>query len=148
MPSWPLLAVVIGVEIALISSAYFAMTSHLAARLGLFVSCMSFALGLQNGAVRQAGGISVHTTYLTGMVTDLLTTATERHASRASLRRESASDRKVNLLFGIWLAFVIGATIGATMVLRFGAVGILGATLLLLVMLIRQWVTRSRQEGR
>jgi uncharacterized membrane protein YoaK (UPF0700 family) len=62
-----------GIEIVLISTAYLAITSQLALRLETFVSCMSLALGLQNGTWQRAGGISVHTTYITGMVTGLLT---------------------------------------------------------------------------
>ncbi len=38
----------------------------------LFIIFMCLALGLQNGALRKADGISVHTTYVTGMVTKLL----------------------------------------------------------------------------
>ena len=68
-PSWSLLRAMMGIEIVLISIAYCALTSHLAARLQLFVGCMSLALGLQNGAFRKAGDIGVHTTYLTGMIT-------------------------------------------------------------------------------
>ncbi len=139
-----LLPSVMGIEIVLISTAYVALTSNLANGLGLFVSCMSLALGLQNGAWRRAGGISVHTTYLTGMVTDLVTTATERRFSSAAPRRESQPNPKVSLLCGTWLAFVFGAWTGATMVLRFQALGTLGAAVPLLAMMIFRSRTMSR----
>jgi uncharacterized membrane protein YoaK (UPF0700 family) len=139
--SWSLLPTVMGLEIVLISTAYFALTSHLAARLELFVICMSVALGLQNGAWREAGGITVHSTYVTGMVTNLLTTGARRYLSKAV--QESSPDPKVSLLCGIWLAFVCGAALGAALVFRFQALGILGAALVLLALLIRQSIKRE-----
>jgi uncharacterized membrane protein YoaK (UPF0700 family) len=141
-----LLSVVLGVEIILISTAYFALTSHLTAKFGLFVSCMSLALGLQNGAFSQAGGISVHTTYLTGMITSLLKTATERHSSQTIAGNAPTSDQKIKILGGIWLSFFLGATVGAAMVFGFGAPGLLGAAFLLLAIVIGQSVS-SRRVG-
>src|SRR5229473_4257954 len=143
-PSRFLLPVVMSVQIVLISTAYFALTSHLTAKFGLFVGCMSLALGLQNGAFSQAGGISVHTTYLTGMITSLLKTKTETHSSQMTARDKLASDQKVSLLGGIWLAFVLGATVGAALVFWFGASGVFGAALLLLAMVIGRCVFRRR----
>ena len=138
-PSEVLLPWVMGTEIVLILASYVALTSHVAIRIGLFVSCMSLALGLQNGAWRSAGGISVHTTYLTGMVTDLVTSAAER-------RRPA--DPKVSILFSIWAAFVFGAGIGAAMVLRFEALGTLGAVPLLLAMMICQTAAQRLDKWR
>lgn len=143
-PSRFLLSVVLGVEIILISTAYFALTSHLTAKVGLFVSCMSLALGLQNGAFSRAGGISVHTTYLTGMITSLLKTEIERHSSQTTAGNEQTSDEKGKLLGGIWLAFFLGATVGAAMVFWFGALGLVGAAFLLLAMVIGLSVSRGR----
>jgi porin len=140
-PSWFVLPIAMTVEIVLISTAYFALTSHLAARFGLFVGCMSLALGVQNGAFSKAGGISVHTTYLTGMITSLVKTAAERHRPETTARGEAPSDQKAKLLSGIWLAFVLGATAGAAMVFRLGALGVVGAALLLLAMVIGQCVS-------
>ena len=144
-PSWSLLPTVMGLEIILISLAYFAFTSHLAGRLELFVIGMSLALGLQNGALRQARGISVHTTYVTGMITNLLTTGAKRYIY--PMARASGPDPTVGLLCGIWFAFVFGAALGATLVLRLEALGILGAALVLLALLIGQAVIRSRRGG-
>src|SRR5258708_8334863 len=141
-PSRFLLPVVMSVQVVMISTAYFALTSHLTAKFGLFVGCMSLALGLQNGAFSQAGGISVHTTYLTGMITSLLKTKTETHSSQMTARDKLASDQKVSLLGGIWLAFILGAMVGAAMVFWFGAPGVFGAALLLLAMVIGQCALR------
>jgi uncharacterized membrane protein YoaK (UPF0700 family) len=141
--AWSLLPALMGVETVLILIAYFALTSHLAAQLEVFVSCMSLALGLQNGGFHKAGGISVHTTYLTGMITDLVRTEAEKHTS-AALSRTPPPDPKRSILCGIWIAFVLGATIGAAMVFRLEALAIVGAALLLLATLICESVTLRR----
>ncbi len=143
-PSRFLLPIVMGVEIVLISTAYFALTSHLTAKFGLCVGCLSLALGLQNGAFSQAGGVSVHTTYLTGMITSLLKTESDRYGSQGTASDKPVSDQKVKLLGGIWLAFVVGATAGAGMVFWFGAPGLLGAAFLLLAIVIGHFVLRRR----
>jgi uncharacterized membrane protein YoaK (UPF0700 family) len=62
-PSWTLLSSAMGIEVLFIVVGYLALASHAAVRLELFVVCMSLGLGLQNGAFRRTGGISVHTTY-------------------------------------------------------------------------------------
>jgi uncharacterized membrane protein YoaK (UPF0700 family) len=38
----------------------------------LFIVCMCLALGIQNDALHKTNGISVHSTYMTGMVTTLM----------------------------------------------------------------------------
>src|SRR6266478_3108291 len=148
-PSRFLLPIAMGAEIVLISTAYLVLTSDLTARFGLFVSCMSLALGLQNGAFSQAGGISVHTTYLTGMITSLLKTEAQRHSSETSAQDKLASHQKVSLLGGIWLVFILGATVGAAMVFWLGAPGVTGAAILLLGILICVCVSRwSPEKGK
>ncbi|MEJ2048048.1 MAG: YoaK family protein [Dehalococcoidia bacterium] len=144
-PSGSFLPGVLGLEIILIYLAYAVLTSALAARLVLFVICMALALGLQNGAWREAGGITVHSTYLTGMITNLVTTGTQRYLAKTA--REAWADIKISLLSGIWLAFVAGATLGAALVFRFGAPGILGTALVLLTLLLRQSLVILRGKG-
>jgi uncharacterized membrane protein YoaK (UPF0700 family) len=139
------LAGVLWLEIMLIGLAYFLLTSSLAARSALFVICMALALGLQNGAWREAGGITVHSTYLSGMITSLLTSGTQRYFAKTA--GAAWTDIKISLLSGIWLAFVAGATLGAALVLRFGALGILGTALVLLALLLQPAVTRLRSKG-
>ena len=136
----PLLPVLLGLEIVLISTACVALTSLLPVRLELFVILMALALGLQNGAWREAGGVTVHSTYLTGMVTNLLTTGTKRYIYQG---REPGVDAKVSLLTGMWLAFVLGALLGAALVYSFQATGILGIIVVLLFLMICQSVVRS-----
>ncbi len=140
--SKPLLPALMSLEIGLMTLAFFALTSQLAPRLELFVILMALALGLQNGAWRKAGGISVHSTYLTGMITNVLATGTKRYLSQAP--RDPRSDPTMSLICGIWFAFILGAALGAALVFRFEALGILGAALVLLALLIHQlWPTHK-----
>jgi uncharacterized membrane protein YoaK (UPF0700 family) len=141
-PSWPLLPTIMGIEAILIVAASLALASHVVHGVEIFVIFVSLALGLQNGAFRRAGGVSVHTTYLTGMITSLISTEAEKYASDVvpppPLR---APDPKLALLCGIWIAFVVGAGMGAAMVLNFNALGMLGAALLLIALIVRNSMT-------
>jgi uncharacterized membrane protein YoaK (UPF0700 family) len=143
--SLPLIAIVIGVEIVLIAAAYRALESDSIFRLKLFVFCVSLALGMQNGAFRRAGGINVHTTYLTGMITTLIAAGTDRYLSRITLQPVPATDPKIELLCGIGVAFVLGAGTGAAMIFHFQRAGILGAALVLFGAVVRSLIGRPRE---
>src|ERR1700756_2620351 len=144
IPSRFLLPVTMGIEIVLISMAYLVLASHLTGGFALFVGFMSLALGLQNGAFTQEGGISVHTTYLTGTITSLLKTETQKHSSETAARDDLASDQKERVFGGVWLAFFLGATVGAAMVFWLGAPGVIGAAFVLLAIVIGQITSQGR----
>jgi uncharacterized membrane protein YoaK (UPF0700 family) len=135
-PSWPVLPTIMGIEVVLIVAAALALASHVAPGVEVFVIFVSLALGLQNGAFRRVGGISVHTTYLTGMITSLITAEAEKYASEVAPPPITATDPKIDLLLGIWTAFVLGAGAGAAMTLHFKGLGMLGAALLLIALIL------------
>jgi uncharacterized membrane protein YoaK (UPF0700 family) len=137
-----LLPAIMGMGVILIAAASLALASHMEHGVAIFVICVSLALGLQNGSFRRTGGISVHTTYLTGMITSLISTEAEKYLSDAVPRPAGSSDPKINLLCGIWIAFVLGAGTGAVMVIHFGALGMLGAALLLIPLALREVLRR------
>ena len=143
LKAWPLLPTVMGVEAVLIVAASLAMASHIAHGVAIFVIFVSLALGLQNGAFRRTDGISVHTTYLTGMITSLISSA----AKYADPEPARAPDPKTRFLSGIWTAFVLGAGVGAAIVLRFKALGMLGAALFLIPLALRE-VQSDRKQNR
>ena len=58
------------IEVLLIVSASLFLINR--ANDELFIVCMCLALGIQNGALDKTNGISVHSTYMTGMVTTLM----------------------------------------------------------------------------
>jgi uncharacterized membrane protein YoaK (UPF0700 family) len=135
-PSSALLPAVMGIEVILIVTASLAFASGTAQRVEIFVILLSFTLGLQNGAFSRVGGISVHTTYLTGMITSLISTETDKYVSAVSTAPVATSDPKISLLFRIWGAFVLGAAAGAALVLHFKALGMLGAALVLIALIL------------
>jgi uncharacterized membrane protein YoaK (UPF0700 family) len=149
--SWRLLPTILGIEVMLIAGAYFASVSHAAQGTEFFVVCMSLALGLQNGAFRRVGGVSVHTTYLTGTITSLIVAQMDRHGSPPVPMPAATPDvdAKVRIFCRVWVAFVLGGSAGALMVLRFGKAGILGAALPLLAVIagnsIADWKRTARQ---
>jgi uncharacterized membrane protein YoaK (UPF0700 family) len=134
---WPLLPTVMGVEVILIEGGSLVLVCDVAHRIEIFVNFVSLALGLQNGAFRHVGGISVHTTYLTGMITSVISTEAEKHAAAVVPPPARVPDPKINLLLGIWIAFVLGAGIGAAIVLQFRAFGMLGAALVLVLLILQ-----------
>lgn len=136
-PSWPFLPTIMGIEVILIVASSLALVSVVAPRVEIFVISMSLAFGLQNGAYRRVRGISVHTTYLTGMITSLISTEAEKYASELPPTPVGVPDLKIGLLCRIWIAFVLGAGIGAAMVFHFKRFGILGAAVLLIILILR-----------
>ena len=130
-PSLRLLPFIMVTEAILITAASLALASNMAHGVEMFVSLVSLALGLQNGTLRRAGVTSVHTTYLTGTITSLISKETERYVSEAPQPSAVAAYSNMGQLGGIGIAFVLGAGAGAAMVLRFKALGMLGATVLL-----------------
>jgi len=144
-PPSPLLTTVGGIEVLLIIAAYVAVASRTTAGVEILVICLSLALGLQNGAFRRTGGISVHTNYLTGMITGLIASELEI-ASQVPPDRTIALDPKSGLLFGIWALFVLGAVMGAAATFQFRALGILGAALILLVIIAPNLASVPRER--
>jgi uncharacterized membrane protein YoaK (UPF0700 family) len=135
-PSWSLLPTIMGTEVILIVAASLALASNMTHGVEIFVIFVSLALGLQNGAFRRVGGLSVHTTYLTGMITSLISTEAEKYAFAEVPAPVSVPDRRIGVLCGIWAAFVLGAGMGAAIVLHFKSPGMLGAALLLITLIL------------
>jgi uncharacterized membrane protein YoaK (UPF0700 family) len=91
---WPLLPTIMGMEVILIVAASLALASDMSHGVAIFVISVSLALGLQNGAFRRTGGIGVHTTYLTGMITSLISTEAEKYTSEVDPASVRAPDPK------------------------------------------------------
>jgi uncharacterized membrane protein YoaK (UPF0700 family) len=146
-PSWPTLTTVMVMEVILIVAGYLALASQAPAAVEILAVCLSLALGLQNGAFRHTGGISVHTTYITGTITGLIATKTEQLAFRGTSGPPTAVDPKFGLLCGAWAVFVLGAVMGAAASLHFKELGILGAALVLLAIIVRNLMAASRTRA-
>lgn len=139
-PSWAPLPIVMAIEVILITAALFA----LATSVDLFVICLSLALGLQNAAFRRTGGISVHTNYITGLITGLIAGEAESHAFPLAHHFSTTTNQKTGLLYGILGTFFLGAGTGAAMIFRFKERGLLAAPLVLLGLIVRN-LTRPQQ---
>jgi uncharacterized membrane protein YoaK (UPF0700 family) len=130
------LSLVLAPELILIVLAPLILSAHLGGTQA-FVMFASLALGLQNGAFRRVGGIGVHTTYLTGMITSLISSQAEKYSSHLVPPTASASNAKNALIAQIWLAFILGAISGAAVTLHFKQWGMFGISLVLLVVILR-----------
>jgi len=130
------LSLVLAPELILIVSAPLILTAQLGGTQA-FVMCVSLALGLQNGAFRRMGGIGLPTTYLTGMMTSLISSEAEKYSSHSVPFTTSAYNPKITLIPQIWLAFILGAISGAAATLHFKQWGMFGNSLVLLVVILR-----------
>jgi len=133
---WPALLPAFSTEVVLITAGCLALMAHVAGGTEILVICLSLALGLQNGAFRRVGGISVHTTYLTGMITGLLVSETEKLFSQTAAAT-SRHDSRAAVLYGTWGSFFLGAVAGAALVFRFREAGVLAIVLILIVLIIQ-----------
>jgi len=145
--SWLLLPAALAIEVILFAAAYFVLAFHFALGAEIFVVCFSLALGLQNGAFRRTGGISVHTNYLTGMITGLLAGEAESHGSPVAPHFATATGPKIGLLYGIWGMFLLGAGAGAAMVFRFKERGILAVLFVLFGLIVRNLTTPPQADS-
>jgi len=147
-PLRPFLSTVLAAEVILVGSSYLALISHAIGGPEIFVICLALALGLQNGAFHRAGNITVHTSYVTGMITSLMLTQAKQFVRQRDGRVTTAPRQTACLLSGIWLSFFLGAVTGAAMVIRFKEAGILGAALILSALIARNTMARSPLRSR
>jgi uncharacterized membrane protein YoaK (UPF0700 family) len=121
------LAIAMFIEVLLILSASLLLNSG--ANTELFIMCMCLALGIQNDALHKTNGISVHSTYMTGMVTTLMQKSFDHLSSRRSLNENSSRDSTrltIQVLAPMWISFIFGALTGAVIVSSFHSIGLLG----------------------
>ena len=101
----------------------------------LFIVCMCLALGIQNGALHRTNGISVHSTFMTGMVTTLLHKSFDHFSSKGSPKEDSSKQPArfaIRVLASMWISFIVGAVTGAVTVTSFQSLGLLGIVLVLI----------------
>jgi uncharacterized membrane protein YoaK (UPF0700 family) len=121
------LAIAMFTELLLIGGASLFLINR--ANTELFIVCMCLALGIQNGALNKTNGISVHSTYMTGMVTTLMQKSFGRLSSNRSPKADPPSESArltIRVLAPMWIGFICGAFAGAVIVSSFHSVGLLG----------------------
>ncbi|HTZ59660.1 MAG TPA: YoaK family protein [Acidobacteriaceae bacterium] len=112
-------------EIALLSLGPLLFLGH---RPALFIAVMCLSLGLQNGALSQADGVGLHTTYLSGNLTHLM-------RSLVAPGDAMTASRERRIIPVALCGFVAGAACGSLMVLHAGPRGVWGMPVLLLAVL-------------
>jgi uncharacterized membrane protein YoaK (UPF0700 family) len=130
------LAITMFIEVLLILSACLFLANRVNHE--PFIVCMCLALGIQNDAVRKTNGFSVHSTYVTGMVTTLMQKGFQHFFSTRSPEPDSAkhsAGAAIQVLAPMWISFLFGALAGALMVASFHSIGLLGVVLLLIVLI-------------
>jgi uncharacterized membrane protein YoaK (UPF0700 family) len=137
------LAIAMFIELLLIGSASLFLINR--ANTELFIGCMCLALGIQNGALNKTNGISVHSTYMTGMVTTLMQKSFNHLSARRSLNENSSRDSTrltIQVLAPMWISFIFGALIGAVIVSSFHSIGLLGIVVPLVLLIGAQISTK------
>jgi uncharacterized membrane protein YoaK (UPF0700 family) len=107
----------------------------------LFIVCMCLALGIQNGALHKTNGISVHSTYMTGMVTTLIQKTFDHYSSRIGPQEDPAR-LTMQTLAAMWISFIFGALAGAVFVSSFHSIGLLGIVLPLMLLILGEVKTK------
>jgi uncharacterized membrane protein YoaK (UPF0700 family) len=129
------LSIAIFIELLLVLGAFIFLNSK--ATHQLFIVCMCLALGIQNGALHKTKGISVHSTYMTGMVTTLLQKGFDYFAPEVRPKEDSSRDPArlaIQVLAAMWMSFIFGAVTGAVIVSSFHSIGLFGIVLPLFVL--------------
>jgi uncharacterized membrane protein YoaK (UPF0700 family) len=106
---------------------------------------MCLALGIQNGALDKTKGISVHSTYMTGMVTTLMQKSFGRLFSRRSLKEDFSKNSArltIQVLAPMWISFICGALAGAVIVSSFHSIGLWGIVVPLVLLICAEMRTK------
>ena len=131
---------VLGAEIPLVFVSPFLLMAH---HRFAFIACMSLALGLQNGALSRAEGISLHTTYLTGTVTRLLGLLVKPGSAHASMNKS-----EMRFIPLAWCGFIAGALCGGLTISHVGPRGVWGIPILLVTVLaLSSMSTQGQRAG-
>ena len=85
------------------------------------VVCLCVSMGIQNGALRKCGGLSFHTTFITGMSTSVLASTAWKVSDEKTL---TAPQKHSPVLTGLMLVFAGGALVGGLLSFHFQTAGL------------------------
>lgn len=132
-PTHHVLTLVIVIELLLFCLGYQSLAHHLNFAPTLLVACMSLAMGMQNGTWQRVGsGAGAHTTFITGLSVYLVAKETDEKILHSS---KTSGQSALKTPLDIWVAFLLGAALGAVAAVHFHTRAILGAVLLLVLMM-------------
>jgi uncharacterized membrane protein YoaK (UPF0700 family) len=138
------LAIAMFIEVLLFLSASLFLSNRVNEE--LFIVCMCLALGIQNGALHKTNGITVHSTYMTGMVTTLMQKSFDRFSAKRSPEEDSSRDSArltIRVLAPMWISFIFGAVTGAMIVSAVHGIGLLGIVLPLILLIFVEMKAKS-----
>jgi uncharacterized membrane protein YoaK (UPF0700 family) len=106
----------------------------------LLTGLLSLAMGVQSAALRRMWGKTVHTTFVTGMLTSFAENAALLLLSRRTGPAQPPPARELRRLLlldgGIWCSFVFGAACGGLGKLRWDVSALLAPLCVLLVLIL------------
>ena len=101
-----------------------------------FIGFLALAMGFQNGALRRSGGVGVHTTFITGATTSLVTAVLKPRPGGGQEPADRAKSTATTVLGGVIAIFALGAAAGGLLQPRLGVWGISVILLPLVVALV------------
>ncbi len=117
---------------------------------------LATAMGLQTATLTRVGSLTVHTTFVTGMLNKLAQLLShgvfltyDRLQGRPTTAQRQETMRRAGFIFSIWLLYMIGAAAGAWMNSAWGVRALLlPATLVGFVIIVDQTIPLSIEEER
>lgn len=110
---------------------------------------LASAMGVQTATLTRVGSLTIHTTFVTGMLNKLaqllshasfLTYDVSRHVEGATLVRGKVL-LEARFIFGVWFLYAVGAVIGTWMKLRWGVPALILPAVLVSVLAILDLVS-------
>jgi uncharacterized membrane protein YoaK (UPF0700 family) len=128
-----MLVIVAAARIASAASARTAPTETF-----LYLALLAGAMGLQTATLTRVGPLTVHTTFVTGMINKLAQLVSRilfrgydflrGRATTEKRAEQSAECKQASFIFSIWVCYVLGAVAGTAGYLRWGIQSLLVAT--------------------
>jgi uncharacterized membrane protein YoaK (UPF0700 family) len=85
-----------------------------------FLTLLSLAMGLQDGVMQRAEGIGIHTTFMTGLVTNLVDRLRRKRGGKKAETEKAKTGSKVPALLLVWTLFLAGAAGGVAATEQWG----------------------------
>jgi uncharacterized membrane protein YoaK (UPF0700 family) len=136
----------LALEMMLVAASPIAMLEHRAHADLLLVSTLCIALGLQNGVFDKSNGVSVHTTYVTGGMTQMVRALV--HLRREPNPARTLTDKTTaRTLVIVCISFAVGAVLAGVAVRHFYAAALWLLELPLVLAVAASWSAAANPEG-
>jgi uncharacterized membrane protein YoaK (UPF0700 family) len=106
----------------------------------VLVVLAAVSMGLQTAFLRRESGASVHTTFITGMLTALAEDTVAWHRDHS----DTAARQRVVIHGGIWVGYLLGGIVGAALAIQWDFWALVLPIVLLVVVLVDDVSTADR----